>query len=134
MSNALLISLLTISFLSSCNKAKQNPPSSTLSSNLQVIETGITITVKDYHDEAKSIKTEAREIILRAKEIKCTEAQKLAESAIALSQKAERNANLIRVEQHIEQASLTLAHAEDAIIYCDDKDEISFASDLKDDK
>jgi hypothetical protein len=134
MSNALLISLLTIGFLSSCNKAKQNPPSSTLTSNLQVIETDINITVKDYHDEAKSIKTEAKEIILRAKEIKCGEARKLAESVISISQKAERNSNLIRVEQYIEQASITLAHAEDAIIYCDDNDEISFASDLKDEQ
>jgi hypothetical protein len=134
MNNAFLISLVAVSLLTSCEKADQNVPPSKLTSGLPHIETETTITVTDYHDEAKSIKTEAKEIIIRAKEIRCTEAQKLAESVIAISQKAERNSNLVRVEQYIEQASLTLAHAEDAIIYCDDNDEISFASDLKEDQ
>lgn len=137
MNNVFLIpSLLFVLSIASCGGSKERAMDSgtpDASEALQISESEVKITLQDYLEEASSIKSEAQEIITRAEEINCSEAKKLAENVLLISKKAEEHSNLLRVEHFIEEASQALADAEDAIIYCEEKNEISYASDLKDD-
>lgn len=123
-------------FLSACNQPldKEKNASQNSTEALQVAESEIKVTVKEYREEAGSINAEAYEIIKRAAEIKCPEAKRFAEAVLEFSKKAEQNTNLLRVEQYIEDASQALGDAEDALIYCEESGEISYASGLEDNK
>jgi len=138
MNNVFLIpSLLIILCLGSCSESKEelmDNGEQDASEILQISESEVKITLQDYLEEASSIKSEAQEIITRAEEINCSDAKKSAEKVLLISKKAEEHSNLLRVEHFIEEASQALADAEDAIIYCEEKNEISYASDLKDDQ
>ena len=122
--------------LSSCSDEKENRTHNNISEDNTsemlnpISESEIKVTIKDYLEEAMSMKLEAEEIIIRADEINCAEAKKIAENVLLISGKAESSSNLLRVEHYIEEASQTLSNAEDAIIYCEEKNEISYASAL----
>lgn len=135
--NKVLLSSLAVLLLGSCNESKDRfmeQAKKETSESLQISESDIKITLNDYLEEAGSIQAEAREIITRAEEINCSEAKKLAENVLLITKKAKEQNTLFRVEHFIEQASQTLADAEDAIIYCEEKNEISYATGINDDE
>lgn len=121
-------------FLNSCGQAPEKASDSYVESEtpetFQIADSDIKVTIKDYREESSSMRMEAMEILSRAKEINCAEAEKFAERVLVASKKSEASSNLLRVEHYIEEASQALADAEDALIYCEEKSEISYAPQL----
>lgn len=82
------------------------------------------VSLEDYWDEAKSIKTEARQVIQRASGLKCNEAVQLAKKAIDAGERAEKTKNFQDAENWITMGNEALSLSEDALAFCENRLEL----------
>jgi hypothetical protein len=78
------------------------------------------VSLEDYWDEASSILSESYQLISRAKQSKCTEAQVHAQKAIELCQSAKKSNDKLEAETIIGKANEALIHSEDALALCEE--------------
>jgi hypothetical protein len=85
------------------------------------------VSVEDYWDEARSIRSEAEQIVLTSENSNCIEAKSFANASISLSEEAENTDDFRDAEKLIGKANDALIHAEDALTLCEEKIDIIYS-------
>lgn len=125
-SKFLLITICITSLTLTCCK-KEKPTSLTTKQTAHIedpilsAEPSENVSVEDYWDEAKAIKTEAEQVIQRAGSSGCPMARKQALISINLAEQAENSNELISAERLIGKANTALSHSYDALTMCEEK-------------